>query len=94
MTEIIGNQRWFFIYNLRRRFGTMKKLDSKLAQEKMIMDSNTGNPVKEIIVEGDRILIIRENGEKIEIPSSTVRGKHILMRIEHGISEITEPIYV
>ncbi len=71
-----------------------RKVSQDIIREKLILDSKTGNPVKEIFIEEDRIVIIKEGGERLEIPKNTVRAKHILMRIEHGISEITEAIYV
>ncbi|GEM_PF-2858135 len=72
----------------------MKKVDQQIAKEKLIIDSATGKPVKEILLEEERLIIVKENGERIEIPSNTVRAKHIKMRVEHGISEITEAIYI
>ncbi len=71
-----------------------QKFAQETAQEKRILDSNTGNPVSEIIIEKDRIVIKKENGEEVSFPSNSVRAKHILMRLNHGISEITEAIYV
>jgi len=71
-----------------------KKVPKEIIEEKLILDSETKKPVKEIVIEDDRVVILKENGERIEIPKNTVRAKHILMRIEHGISEITEAIYV
>ncbi len=71
-----------------------KKFDANVIKEKMILDSGTHKPLKEIYVEGDKIVAVKENGDKVEIPLNTIRGKYILMRLETGISEITEPIYV
>ena len=72
----------------------VQKIDQGIAKEKLILDSNTGNPVTEIIVEDDRIIIRKESGDEVIFPMNSVRAKHILMRINHGISEITEAIYV
>jgi hypothetical protein len=71
-----------------------RKIPHDLIKEKLIYDAKTGNPVKEIVVEEDKIVILKEGGDKVEIPKNTVRAKHILMRIDHGIGEITEAIYV
>ncbi len=71
-----------------------QKVAQDLIKEKLIIDSNTGRPVKEIELEEDRVRIIKESGEVLEIPLNTIRGKYIKMRLEAGLSEITEPIYV
>ncbi len=71
-----------------------QKVAQDVIKEKLIVDSNTGKPVKEIILEGGNIKIVKESGETIDIPTNTIRGKYILMRLEAGLSEITEPIYV
>ena len=71
-----------------------QKVAQDLIKEKLIIDSNTGKPVKEIELEEDKVRIIKESGEVLEIPLSTIRGKYIKMRLEAGLSEITEPIYV
>ncbi|MDQ7038989.1 MAG: hypothetical protein Q9N26_07330 [Aquificota bacterium] len=71
-----------------------RKVPQEVIREKLILDSETKNPVKEIVIEDDKVVILKENGERVEIPKNTIRAKHILMRIEHGISEITEAIYV
>ncbi len=71
-----------------------QKVAQELIREKLILDANTGNPVKDIEVGDETIKITKENGETIEIPKKTIRGKYILMRLEAGLSEITEPIYV
>ncbi len=71
-----------------------KKFTGDLIKEKLICDAETGKPVKEILVDEEMIVIVKENGDKVEIPKNTVRAKHILMRLDHGISEITEAIYV
>ncbi len=71
-----------------------QKVAKDLIKEKLIIDSNTGKPVKEIELEEDKVRIFKENGEVLEIPLNTVRGKYIKMRLEAGLSEITEPIYV
>jgi hypothetical protein len=47
-----------------------------------------------LIVLLDTAHITKESGEKVDIPADTLRGKYILMRLEAGLSEITEPIYV
>ncbi len=71
-----------------------QKVAQDVIKEKLIIDSNTGNPVKEIELNEDKIKIIKESGEVLEIPLNTIRGKYIKMRLEAGLSEITEPIYV
>ncbi len=71
-----------------------QKVAQDVIKEKLIIDSNTGNPVKEIELNEDKIRITKESGEVIEIPLNTIRGKYIKMRLEAGLSEITEPIYV
>lgn len=71
-----------------------QKVAQDLIKEKLIIDSNTGKPVKEIELEEDKVRIFKESGEVLEIPLNTVRGKYIKMRLEAGLSEITEPIYV
>lgn len=71
-----------------------RKVAQDVIKEKLIIDSNTGKPVKEISVENGKIVITKESGEVVEIPVDTIRGKYILMRLETGLSEITEPIYV
>ena len=71
-----------------------QKVAQDVIKEKLILDANTGNPVKEIEIEDSLIRVVKDNGETVEIPTNTVRGKYILMRLEAGLSEITEPIYV
>ncbi len=71
-----------------------QRVAQDVIKEKIILDSDTGKPVSEIIIENGRITVVKENGETVEIPVNTIRGKHILMRIEAGLGEITEPIYV
>lgn len=71
-----------------------QKVARDVIKEKLIIDSNTGNPVKEIELSEDKIRILKESGEVLEIPLNTIRGKYIKMRLEAGLSEITEPIYV
>ncbi len=71
-----------------------QKFSGEVIREKLIYDSKTGKPVKEVVVEEDRIVVVKEGGEKVEIPKNTVRAKHILMRLSHGLGEITEAIYV
>jgi len=71
-----------------------RRIAQDTAKEKLILDSNTGNPVNEILIEEDRVVIKKESGEEISFPINSIRAKHILMRIDHGISEITEAIYV
>ncbi len=71
-----------------------QKVAQDVIKEKLIIDSNTGNPVKEIELNEDKIRIVKESGEVLEIPLNTIRGKYIKMRLEAGLSEITEPIYV
>ncbi len=71
-----------------------QKVTQDVIKEKLILDANTGNPVKEIEIEDSLIRVTKDNGETVEIPTNTVRGKYILMRLEAGLSEITEPIYI
>ncbi len=71
-----------------------QKVAQDVIKEKLILDANTGNPVKEIEIEDSLIRVTKDNGETVEIPTNTVRGKYILMRLEAGLSEITEPIYI
>ena len=71
-----------------------EKVAQDVIQEKLIIDSNTGKPVKEILIEDGTINVVKESGETLEIPQNTIRGKYILMRLSAGLSEITEPIYV
>ncbi len=71
-----------------------KRYGEDIIKEKLIIDANTGKPVKEIVVSGDNLKVIKENGETVEFPLNSIRGKFILTRLETGISEFTEPIYV
>ncbi len=71
-----------------------QKVAQDVIKEKLILDSNTGKPVKEIDLQNGVIRIVKESGETLEIPTNTIRGKYILMRLSAGLSEITEPIYV
>ncbi len=71
-----------------------QKIAQDVIDKKIILDSNTGKPVKEIEVTEDKVVVVKESGEKVEIPTNTIRGKYILMRINAGLGEITEPIYV
>ncbi|RUM30109.1 MAG: hypothetical protein DSY32_02555 [Aquifex sp.] len=64
-----------------------------ILREKSIFDKFTGNPPLEIRVEDDYIVVEKEKGEE-RIPVNSLRGKAIIMRLETGISEFTEPIYV
>ena len=64
-----------------------------IIRDKNILDKNTGKPVKEIRVEGDVLVIVKESGEE-RIPLNTLRGKAIYTRLTTGVSEFTEPIYV
>ncbi len=64
-----------------------------IIRDKNILDKNTGKPVKEIRVEGDTLVIVKESGEE-QIPLNTMRGKAIYTRLTTGVSEFTEPIYV
>ncbi len=63
-------------------------------EKKYIIDSNTGKPIKEAYMEGDRIILVKEDGQKVEVPVNTIRGKHIYDRLTQGIAEITGAIYV
>lgn len=71
-----------------------QKVAQSVIEEKLILDSNTGKPVKEIVIEDGNIKVVKESGETVNIPVNTIRGKYIIMRLEAGLSEITEPIYV
>ncbi len=64
-----------------------------IIRDKNILDKNTGNAVKEIRVEGDVLVIVKESGEE-KIPLNTMRGKAIYTRLTTGVAEFTEPIYV
>ena len=64
-----------------------------IIRDKNILDKNTDKPVKEIRVEGDVLVIVKESGEE-RIPLNTLRGKAIYTRLTTGVSEFTEPIYV
>jgi len=71
-----------------------KRIPQEEIRERVILDPNTGGPVKEIVV-GERALrVVRESGEEVEIPLGTLRAKAILTRLETGLGEITGPIYV
>ncbi len=67
--------------------------NEEIIKDKSILDRNTGKPVKEIRVEGDIIVIVKESSEE-KISLKTVRGKAIYTRLTTGVSELTEPIYV
>jgi len=71
-----------------------QKVSQEVIREKLIIDINTGRPVKEIELGEERLRVIKESGEVLEIPLDTIRGKYIKMRLEAGLGEITEPIYV
>ncbi len=62
-------------------------------KDKSILDKNTGKPIKEIRVEEDTLVIVKESGEE-RIPLNTMRGKAIYTRLTTGVAEFTEPIYV
>ncbi|WP_164930757.1 hypothetical protein [Aquifex aeolicus] len=64
-----------------------------ILRDKNILDKSTGNPPLEIRIEEDNIVIVKESGEE-RVPVNSLRGKAILTRLETGISEFTEPIYV
>ena len=64
-----------------------------IIRDKNILDKQTGKPVKEIRVEDNSLVIVKESGEE-KIPLNTLRGKAIYTRLTTGISEFTEPIYV
>ena len=64
-----------------------------IIKDKNILDKNTGKPVKEIRVENDVLVIVKESGEE-RIPLNTMRGKAIYTRLTTGVAEFTEPIYV
>ena len=64
-----------------------------IIRDKNILDKNTGKPVKEIRVESDVLVIVKESGEE-RIPLNTMRGKAIYTRLTTGVAEFTEPIYV
>ncbi len=70
------------------------KLSSEEIKAKVILDSNTGKPVKEITVDKELIKITKESGEQIEIPTDSLRGKAILTRLQTDLGEITAPIYL
>ncbi|RUM31357.1 MAG: hypothetical protein DSY42_02995 [Aquifex sp.] len=64
-----------------------------ILKDKNIIDKNTGKQPKEIKIEEDKIVIVKEKGEET-IPLNSLRGKAIYTRLTTGISEFTEPIYV
>lgn len=64
-----------------------------IIRDKNILDKNTGRSVKEIRVEGDSLVIVKESGAE-RIALNTLRGKAIYTRLTTGVSEFTEPIYV
>ena len=64
-----------------------------IIKDKSILDKNTGKPIKEIRVEEDTLVIVKESGEE-RIPLNTMRGKAIYTRLTTGVAEFTEPIYV
>ncbi len=72
--------------------GTVIKYDN--IERKYILDSNTGKPIKDAYIEGDKIVLVKENDQKVEVPLNSVRGRHIYDRLSQGIAEITSPIYV
>ena len=72
----------------------VQKVAREIIEEKLILDSNTGKPVKEILLEESVIKVVKESGKVVQIPMNTIRAKYILMRLEAGLGEITEPIYV
>jgi hypothetical protein len=63
-------------------------------EKKYIIDRNTGKPIKEAYLEGNNIVLVKEDGQRVEVPLNTVRGKHIYDRLTQGIAEITGAIYV
>ncbi len=63
-------------------------------QKKYILDSSTGKPIKDAYLNGEKIILVKESGQKVEIPLNSVRGKHIYDRLTQGIAEITGAIYV
>ncbi|WP_461832587.1 hypothetical protein [Aquifex sp.] len=64
-----------------------------ILRDKNILEKSTGQPPKEIKVEGEELIIVKESGEE-KIPLKSLRGKAIYTRLTTGISEFTEPIYV
>ena len=64
-----------------------------IIKDKSILDKNTGKPIKEIRVEEDTLVIVKESGEE-RIPLNTMRGKAIYTRLTTGVAEFTEPICV
>ena len=64
-----------------------------IIKDKNILDKNTGKPVKEIRIEEDTLVIVKESGEE-RIPLNRLRGKAIYTRLTTGVAEFTEPIYV
>lgn len=72
---------------------TAQVFKEDIIRDKNILDKQTGKPVKEIRVEDNYLVIVKESGEE-KIPLNTMRGKTIYTRLTTGISEFTEPIYV
>ncbi|WP_461829447.1 hypothetical protein [Aquifex sp.] len=70
-----------------------KVFTEDIIRDKNILDKVTGKPVKEIRIEGDSLVIVKESGEE-RIPLNTMRGKAIYTRLTTGVAEFTEPIYV
>ncbi|GAB6065636.1 hypothetical protein JCM9492_07280 [Aquifex pyrophilus] len=64
-----------------------------ILRDKNILEKSSGNPPKEIRVEGEELVIVKESGEE-RVPLKSLRGKAIYTRLTTGISEFTEPIYV
>jgi len=64
-----------------------------ILRDKNILDKSTGNSPLEIRIEDDYLVVVKESGEE-RIPVNSLRGKAIITRLETGISEFTEPIYV
>ncbi len=71
-----------------------RRIPQEEIRERVIVDSNTGGPVKEIVIGERSLRVIKESGEEIEIPLGTLRAKAILTRLETDLGETTGPIYV
>jgi len=62
-------------------------------KEKEILKAGSEEPVDEIVIKEDKLLI-KKGEEVVEIPLSSIRGRIIYERLTGSIGEYTEPIYV
>ncbi|NPA32906.1 MAG: hypothetical protein GXO04_04705 [Aquificae bacterium] len=71
----------------------MKRFSSQILLEKGILQKENKKPPKEVILEKDKIVVLKDAGT-LEIPLSSVRGQILYERLTVGISEHTQPLYV